>query len=102
MSYSSCGKMELTRELSVERPGRASAELRRERRRRQRYENAVSLFQGQLRMPLAGEEESIFGVEDSRHYTATVTVVSVRVTGRYMVSRSKGMRPASVIRRIRS
>src|SRR5215469_11829182 len=34
--------------------------------------------------------------------TATVTEVSVRMTGRYMVSRSMGSRPASRIRRISS
>jgi hypothetical protein len=34
--------------------------------------------------------------------TATVKVSSLRVTARYMVSRSKGFRPASVINRTRS
>ena len=38
----------------------------------------------------------------ARGYTATVTEVSVRVTGRYSVSRSMGSRPASRIRRTNS
>src|ERR1039457_6353259 len=41
-------------------------------------------------------------LEQSISHTATVTVVSVRVTARYSVSRSNGTRPASVIRRIKS
>jgi hypothetical protein len=38
----------------------------------------------------------------TRFYTATVNVVSSRITGRYNVSRSTGTRPASVISRIKS
>ena len=45
---------------------------------------------------------AMMSVQHRSYYTATVTVVSVRVTGRYSVSRSNGMRPASVISRIKS
>ena len=40
--------------------------------------------------------------EIKKNYTATVNVSSLRVTARYSVSRSNGIRPASVISRTRS
>jgi hypothetical protein len=62
----------------------------------------------QYKLEATSQRKSLFPQEEAsvlltfQSHTATVKLSSLRVTARYMVSRSNGVRPASVISRTRS